>query len=156
MINRIIVAMGGRAAEKIVFGDITQGAQGDIKSATQIARDMITKYGMSEKVGPIALGEENEVFIGRDYGHTRNYSEEVASLIDEEIKKMINDGYNKAIELLKGSMDKLKEISEVLLDKEKIDEEEFNAIFDGTYKKEEPQDSKEVAQNAEKTDEGSK
>lgn len=155
MINRVIVSMGGRAAEKIVFDDITQGAQGDIKSATQIARDMVTKYGMSEKVGPIALGEENEVFIGRDYGHARNYSEEVAALIDEEIKKIINDGYDKAIELLKGSMDKLNEISEVLLDKEKIDEEEFNALFEGTYKKEVAQEKKEVILEAEKASEKS-
>lgn len=144
MINRIIVSMGGRAAEKLVFDDVTQGAQGDIKSATQIARDMVTKYGMSEKIGPIMLGEESEVFLGRDFGHSRNYSENVSSLIDEELKKIIDSAYDKAIELLKGNMDKLKEISTVLLEKEKIDEEEFNALFDGTYKKEEAMDKKET------------
>ena len=133
MINRIIVSMGGRAAESIVFNDVTQGAQQDIKSATGIARDMVTKYGMSPKVGPIMYGGSDEVFIGRDYGHTRNYSEEVASLIDEEIKLIVENAYKKAEELINENREVIEKLVEVLLEKEKIDEEEFNQIVEGKY-----------------------
>lgn len=129
LLNHLVVAMGGRAAENLIFNDVTQGAQGDIKSATSIARDMVTRYGMSNKIGPIAFGDDNEVFIGRDFGHTRNYSEEVAAVIDEEVKKLIEEAYKKAEELLKQNINKLHEIAEVLLEKEKIEEEEFNEIF---------------------------
>lgn len=142
ILNHIIVAMGGRAAEKLIFNDVTQGAQGDIKTATQLARDMVTKYGMSEKIGPITFGDSNEVFLGKDFAHTRNYSEDVASIIDEEIKNIVEGGYNKAEELLKQNIDKLHEIAVVLLEKEKIDEEEFNEIFEGKSKSEEQEELK--------------
>ena len=130
MLQDIIVDFGGRVAEELVFDDITTGASQDIKVATQTARAMVTKYGMSSKVGMICYDDENEVFIGRDWGHTRDYSEAVASTIDEEVKQIIDGCYAKAKEIITSHRDVLDRCAELLLEKEKIGREEFEALFE--------------------------
>ena len=132
MEEQIISLLGGRVAEALVLGDVSTGASNDIERATAIARNMVTKYGMSEKLGTITLGQDqNEVFLGRDLAHAKTYSEETASAIDAEIKRIIDTGYNKAKQILTEHADKLHAVAEVLLEKEKITSEEFEAIFDG-------------------------
>ena len=130
MIENIVSLLGGRVSEKLVLDDISTGASNDIERATKIARNMVTKYGMSERVGTITLGQnQEEVFLGRDFAQAKEYSEETASLIDEEVKSIIDFAYKKAEELLKANMDKLTRVANVLLEKEKIDGEEFDEIF---------------------------
>lgn len=132
MEQEIIVLLGGRVAEKLVLDDITTGASNDIERATAIARSMVVRYGMSETLGPIQFGEDsNEVFIGRDWGHTRNYGENVAGLIDSEIRRIVEDAYEKAKEILTKHMDVLNKLAQVLLEREKISAEEFVMIFNG-------------------------
>ena len=130
MVENIISLLGGRVAEKLVLDDVSTGASNDIERATQIAKSMVTKYGMSEKVGTISLGSsQEEVFLGRDFAQTKEYSEETASIIDEEVKSIIDFAYRKAQEILEANMDKLTAVANVLLEKEKIDGEEFDEIF---------------------------
>ena len=130
MMEEIVVLLGGRVAEKLVLDDISTGASNDIQRATKIAREMITKYGMSEKLGPICFGsEQDEVFIGKDFGQTRNYSEQVASQIDEEIKAVIDSCYEKCQQLLADNMPLLHELSKLLLEKEKVEGDEFLALY---------------------------
>lgn len=130
MIQEIIVGLGGRVAEELVFDDITTGASQDIKQATKLARDMVKKYGMSDNVGLICYGDDDdEVFIGRDLAHTRGYSEGVASVIDQEVKKIIDDAYTKAKEMITSYRSVLDKCAELLLEKEKISREEFEALF---------------------------
>ena len=130
MVENIISLLGGRVAEKLVLDDISTGASNDIERATQIARSMVTKYGMSERIGTITLGSsQEEVFLGRDIAQAKEYSEETASLIDEEVKSIIDFAYRKAKEILEANMDKLTAVANVLLEKEKIDGEEFDEIF---------------------------
>ena len=130
MLQNIIVSLGGRVAEELVFDDITTGASQDIKQATQTARDMVTKYGFSEKLGLINYDTDNdEVFIGRDLAHTRPYGEDVAALIDKEVKDIVDECYVKAKKLISEHMDVLKKSSELLLEKEKISREEFEGLF---------------------------
>ena len=130
MIQEIIVGLGGRVAEELVFDDITTGASQDIKQATRLARDMVKKYGMSDNVGLICYGDDDdEVFIGRDLAHTRGYSEGVASVIDQEVKKIIDDAYTKAKEMITSYRSVLDKCAELLLEKEKISREEFEALF---------------------------
>ena len=132
MKEEIVVLLGGRVAEALIFSDITTGASNDIERATDIARSMVTKYGMSEKLGPIAFGKSNdEVFIGRDMGHVKNYSEKIASEIDDEIYDIVKEGYDTVTKILTEHMDKLHEVAKVLLEKEKIDGDEFTAIMKG-------------------------
>ena len=122
--------LGGRVAEQLVLNDISTGASNDIERATQIARSMVTKYGMSERIGTITLGSsQEEVFLGRDFAQAKEYSEETANLIDEEVKSIIDFAYKKAEEILKANMEKLTRVANVLLEKEKIDGEEFDEIF---------------------------
>ena len=131
MEENLVSLLGGRVAEELVIGDISTGASNDIERATKIARDMVTRYGMSEKVGTITFGSgQNEVFLGRDLAQSKDYSEETAGLIDEEVKRIIDKAYNTAKEILKTNMDKLTAVATVLLEKEKIDGEEFDAIFE--------------------------
>ena len=131
MLQDIMVGLGGRIAEEMIFDDITTGASQDIKQATSLARAMITKYGMSEKLGMINYGsDEDEVFIGRDWGHTKNYAESTAGIIDAEIKAIIDDCYDKAKKILKDNENILHSCAELLLEKEKITREEFEALFD--------------------------
>ena len=130
MIEQIISLLGGRASEALILDDISTGASNDIERATKIANSMVTKYGMSQRLGTITLGsDQNEVFLGRDFAQEKTYSEETAGIIDEEMKKIIDTCYNKAIEILKTHEDKLHAVAKVLLEKEKITGEEFEAIF---------------------------
>ncbi len=130
MLQNIIVSLGGRIAEQLVFKDITTGASQDIRQATGIARDMVTKYGFSDAIGMLNYGEDDEVFIGRDFGHTRSYSESTATTIDAEVKKIIDECYEKATGLLKENMSVLESCANLLLEKERITREEFEALFD--------------------------
>ena len=130
MLENSIVDLGGRVAEELIFGDVTTGASQDIKQATQLARSMVTQFGMSDKVGLINYGsDEDEVFIGRDLAHARNYGEQTAALIDSEVKRIIDESYGKAKELISAHMDVLHKCVELLLEKEKIGREEFEALF---------------------------
>ena len=130
MLQNIIVDLGGRVAEELVFDDNTTGASQDIKQATSIARSMVTKYGMSEKIGLINYGsDDEEVFIGRDLAHTRSYGEQVAGQIDEEVKRIVDECYAKARELINANRKVLDACAELLLEKEKITRDEFEALF---------------------------
>ena len=130
MQENIISLLGGRVAEKLILDDISTGASNDIERATKIARAMVTKYGMSDKIGPMTLGAgQEEVFLGRDFAQSKEYSEETASLIDEEVKSIIDTAYRNAEEILKMNIDKLHAVAGVLLEKEKIDGDEFEAFF---------------------------
>jgi len=130
MEENIVSLLGGRVAEKLILDDISTGASNDIERATAISRAMVTKYGMSEKLGTITFGaDQEEVFLGRDLAHAKEYSEETASIIDEEVKKIVDAGYEKAINILSEHVDKLHAVAKVLLEKEKIDGEEFDRIF---------------------------
>lgn len=130
MLENIVVDLGGRVAEELIFHDITTGASQDIKQATQMARAMVTQYGMSEKVGMIQYGgDEDEVFIGRDFGHTKNYADQTAALIDSEVKRIIDEAYIKAKEILSQNEEVLHKCAALLIEKEKIGREEFEALF---------------------------
>lgn len=135
MLQHITVALGGRVAEELIFDDITTGASQDIKQATAIAKAMVTKYGMSSRVGMVAYGDDqNEVFIGRDLAHARGYSEQVAATIDDEVRKIIDDCYTRAKELIGEHLEVLHKCSQLLLEREKIGREEFEALFDDSEK----------------------
>ena len=130
MEENIVSLLGGRVAEKLILNDISTGASNDIERASKIARDMVTKYGMSERIGAIMYGSgQEEVFLGRDFAQSKNYSEETAGIIDEETKKIVDTAYQRAETILTEHIDKLHAVAEVLLDKEKIDGDEFDAIF---------------------------
>ena len=130
MLQDIMVSLGGRIAEEIVFGDVTTGASQDIKHASKIARAMVTQYGMSEKVGMIDYGsDDDEVFIGRDFGHVRAYSDEVTASIDAEVKRIIDECYAKAKNVILEHRDVLESCTALLIEKEKIGQEEFEALF---------------------------
>ena len=131
LMEEIIIAMGGRAAEDIVLGEISTGASSDLKQANSVARSMIIRFGMSENLGNMVFDENDEVFIGRDFGHTRSYSEEVAAMIDKEVKHLIDSAYEKTIAILKEHLDTLHKIADALLEKEKLEGAEFEALFNG-------------------------
>ncbi|MBS7359056.1 MAG: ATP-dependent zinc metalloprotease FtsH [Oscillospiraceae bacterium] len=134
MVDRIITSMGGRVAEKLTFGDISTGASQDISSSTDIARAMVTKYGMSEKLGPVVYGKDNdEVFLGMDYSHTKNYSDEYATQIDDEVKRIVVECYNECEKILTEHRDKLILIAETLIKKEKISGARFLELMDENY-----------------------
>lgn len=130
MLEEIVSLLGGRVAEQLTLGDISTGASNDIERATAIAKSMVTKYGMSEKLGARTFGDQhNEPFIGLDYGHTVDYSQETAAVIDEEIHNIIDGAYKRCTQILTDNNDKLKQVAELLLEKEKIDGDEFDALF---------------------------
>lgn len=130
MLEQIVSLLGGRVAEQLILNDISTGASNDIERATQIARSMVTKYGMSERIGAIMLGQnQEEVFLGRDFSQGKGYSEETAGIIDEEVKAIVDNAYKTAENILRENIDKLHAVAGVLLEKEKIDGEEFDAIF---------------------------
>ena len=130
----IVVAMGGRVAESLIMGDISTGASNDIQQATKTARAMVTKYGMSRILGPIAYGESgNEVFIGRDMGHVKDYSDETAAKIDEEVFRIVTDSYKRCEEILNAHMPQLHAVARFLIKHEKMDHEQFMAVMNGTY-----------------------
>ncbi len=131
MLQNIMVDLGGRIAEEIIFKDVTTGASQDIKQASALARAMVTKYGMSEKLGLIDYGsDDDEVFIGRDLARTRSYGENVATLIDEEVKSIIDDCYERARKIIEDNRKVLDKCSSLLVEKEKIGQQEFEALFD--------------------------
>ena len=130
MLQDIMVDLGGRIAEELIFKDVTTGASQDIKQATQLARAMVTQYGMSERVGMIQYGsDDDEVFIGRDLAHTKSYGNEMADVIDEEVKRIVDECYAKAKEIICGHEDVLHSCAALLIEKEKIGQEEFEALF---------------------------
>ena len=137
MEQEIVSLLGGRAAEALVIKDITTGASNDIERATAMARGMVTRYGMSEILGPIQFGEDsNEVFIGKDWGHTRNYGEAVATTIDEEVKRIVMGAYNEAIRILQENMEVLHASAKLLVEKEKVTGDEFRKLFDADVRAE--------------------
>jgi len=128
--DQIVTLLGGRVAEKVVLNDISTGAKNDLERATTIARKMVTEYGMSEKLGPMTFGtDHDEVFIGRDLARSRNYSEEIAASIDKEIRYIIESAYQRAERMLRANIDKLHGVANALLEREKLDKEEFEEIF---------------------------
>ena len=130
MEENIVSLLGGRVAEAIILNDISTGASNDIERASQIARNMVTKYGMSERVGAITFGGgQGEVFLGRDFAQTKDYSEETAGIIDEEVKRIVDIAYNRAKDILTEHVDKLHAVAGILLEKEKIEGDEFERIF---------------------------
>ncbi len=130
MEEQIVSLLGGRVAEQLIIGDISTGASNDIERASKIARAMVTKYGMTEKLGAITYGsDQEEVFLGRDFTQQKNFSEETAGLIDEEVKKIVDTAYQRAVDILNEHMDQLHKVAGVLLDKEKIDGDEFEQIM---------------------------
>ena len=130
MLQDIEVSLGGRIAEELVFDDITTGASQDIKQATRVARAMVTKYGMSDELGLVSYDSDEEVFIGRDFGHTKAYGENVAGKIDAEVKRIVDECYEKAKKIILDNRKVLDAAAELLLEKEKIGREEFEALFD--------------------------
>ncbi len=137
MFEDIVMAMGGRVAEEMIFGEINTGASSDIQHATKIATDMVTKYGMSEKLGSRSFGSNEEIFIGRDYGHAQSYSDATAALIDEEVDALIEKGYKKCQEIITEHKDKLEAVAKALIEKEVLTGEEFLEVYNGTDKTEE-------------------
>ncbi|MDD2457044.1 MAG: ATP-dependent zinc metalloprotease FtsH [Eubacteriales bacterium] len=128
LLASIKIALGGRAAEELAFGEISTGASSDLQSCNGIARDMITKYGMSEKLGNLVFGNEGEVFLGKDYGHVQNYSEKLAGIIDDEVKTIIDTSYADVLRILREARTLLDALAETLLEKEKIEGNEFEAL----------------------------
>ncbi len=127
---RLPMIMGGRVAEELVFGDVTTGAHDDLRKATELARNMVCHYGMSKKLGPIIFGKEGgEVFLGRDFGEQRNYSDETARLIDSEIKRILQEAYEKARTILTEQRDKLEILAQKLLEKETLDGAEVRLML---------------------------
>lgn len=148
MLEEIVSLLGGRVAEQLFLGDISTGASNDIERATNIAKSMVTKYGMSERLGARTFGDQNnEVFIGLDYGHTVDYSQETAAVIDEEIHKIIDECYKRCTDILNSHRESLTKVAELLLEKEKIEGEEFDALFAADFK-----DSENPTENADNTD----
>ncbi|MGI6334252.1 MAG: ATP-dependent zinc metalloprotease FtsH [Saccharofermentanales bacterium] len=129
LMAEIMVALGGRAAEELVFGEISTGAASDLQACNAIARDMITKYGMSDRLGNLVFGSESEIFLGKDYGHVQNYSEKLAGIIDEEVKRIIDEAYDEVLSILRSKMGLLNRLAETLLEKEKIEGPEFESIY---------------------------
>ena len=130
MNEHIVSLLGGRVAEELVLNDVSTGASNDIERASKIARSMVMKYGMSDKLGPITFGStQEEVFLGKEMTSQRDYSEKVAAEIDEEVKDIITRAYNYAERILKENIDKLHKVAGVLIEKEKIDSKEFDEIF---------------------------
>jgi cell division protease FtsH len=130
--DNLAFALGGRAAEEIIFQEVTTGASNDIERVTEMARMMVTRYGMSSKLGPIALGRKEElIFLGREISEQRNYSDEIAYEIDKEVRALVDEAYERAKEILTTYKDKLIEISELLIEKETLEQEEFEALFEG-------------------------
>ena len=144
MLDELVSLLGGRVAEKLICGDISTGASNDIERATEIARKMITKYGMSDNLGPVCYAESNdEVFLGRDYGHAKNLSEATATAIDKEIKDILNNAYNRTETILTEHIDKLHEVAGYLVKNEKINGETFDKIMKGTFVPQEPEKAEE-------------
>lgn len=131
LISDLTMLLGGRAAEALVLGDVSTGALNDLQRASETARNMVIKYGMSESIGPIFLGSNQELFLGKEIGHTKNYSEELASKVDDEVREILDQAYDKAISILKEKEVLLHKITAVLMERERIDGEEFEKLWNG-------------------------
>jgi len=131
LIADLSMMLGGRAAERLVLGDVSTGAVSDLQRASETARDMVIKYGMSDVIGPVFLGSNQELFLGKEIGHTKSYSEELAGLIDEEVKRILEEAMAKAEGILREHMDMLHKVAAVLIERERIDGDEFNILWDG-------------------------
>ena len=131
MLDNLVSMFGGRVAEALALDDISTGASNDLQRATEIVRDMVIKYGMSENIGPVVYDSGNgEVFLGKDYGHVNNYSEATSARIDAEVEKIMREAYEKTVAILKEHYDKLELVANTLLEKEKITREEFEGLFE--------------------------
>lgn len=165
MLDSLVSFLGGRVAEKLINGDVSTGASNDIERATETARQMVTKYGMSDELGPVCYsGSNDEVFLGRDYGHSKNYSEATAQAIDEEVKKIMVNAMNRTESILTGHIDKLHALAQYLIAHEKIDGAKFKALMEGTLNESEEtvetmtavdEAKEEMAQQEENSDETS-
>ena len=132
LLENIVMLMGGRAGEATALDDICTGASNDIERATKLAKNMVTRWGLSEELGPVAYGSDNdEVFLGRDYGHVRDYSDEVAARIDAEVRKLVEEGYERALAILSQNRGQLESLAQFLLEYEKVNEQEFLQIMKG-------------------------
>ncbi|HOB20663.1 MAG TPA: cell division protein FtsH, partial [Candidatus Atribacteria bacterium] len=130
LMDEITMLLSGRVAEGLVLEDISTGASNDLQRATKLARRMVMEYGMSEDLGPVTYGsDQDEVFLGRDFGHTRNFSEDIASKIDVEVKRIVKECYDRAEQILRDNIDRLHRVANALLEKEKLEAEEFEALF---------------------------
>lgn len=154
MLEEIVVLLGGRVAEALILGDISTGASNDIERATNIAFSMITKYGMSEKLGPITYGSsDGEVFLGKEFGHNKTYSEETAAEIDEEVKKYITAGYSRTEEILKEHLTELHNVAKFLFENEKMSGEQFECVMEGKPVKVEDEDDSDESETQKTLDE---
>src|SRR5699024_9758460 len=132
MMDEIVTLLGGRVAEKLIMGDISTGASNDLERATHISRSMVTKYGMSDKVGNMVIGSaHDEVFLGRDFATSKNLSEQIASLVDSEVKLSLDNAFVRCEDILKRYMDALHRVAQKLLEKEVIDAKEFEDLWNG-------------------------
>ena len=129
--DQIVELLGGHVAEKLVLGDVSTGSTSDLSRASELARSMVTEYGMSEEIGPVYLGGDQEVFVGRDFGHTRNYSEELAAKVDEQMSGILHTALERAIRLLSENREKLDRIAAELMEREKLDKDEFETLMQG-------------------------
>ena len=137
MLDELVVLLGGRVAEAITLSDISSGASNDIERATEISRKMVTRYGMSDELGPVMYGSSNnEVFLGRDFSSSRNYSEAIAAEIDAQIKTIITDAYKRCEDILTNNIEQLKTIAEYLIVHEKVDGNVFKKLMTGEYTEE--------------------
>ena len=137
MLNTIKHLLGGRVSEQLTLDDISTGASNDIMRATEIARDMVTKYGFSEAIGPVNYSDSDEVFLGKDFSTRKNYSESVASAIDEEVRKILCSAYEETEQILKDNMDRLVRVAEALIEVETLDGVQFEALYTGEVSAEE-------------------
>lgn len=131
LLDNIAMALGGRVAEKLKFHDVSTGAHSDLQRSSDIAKKMVTEYGMSDSVGPMFLGGQEEVFIAKDWGHQRNYSESLAAIVDEEVRKILDSQFERATTIIGENMEGLERVSEMLIEYERITGEEFEAVFNG-------------------------
>ncbi len=137
MLNTIKHLLGGRVAEQLTLDDISTGASNDIMRATEIARDMVTKYGFSDRIGPVNYSDSDEVFLGKDFSTRKNYSEGVASEIDHEVRRIIEEAYEETVKILTENMDKLERVAQALLEVETLDGEQFETLYTGKMSAEE-------------------
>ncbi len=136
IIDQIGVALGGRVAEEVIYSEVTTGAHDDLEKATKMARRMVTEFGMSDRLGPMTFGKRHEqVFLGRDFGHERDYGEQIATIIDEEVKRIIGEQYDRVKDLIQKHRPHMDAIVAVLLEKETLDRKELDAIIDDTNRK---------------------
>ena len=152
MLEDLVSLLGGRVAEALSLHDISTGASNDLQRATSICRDMVSKYGMSDELGPVVYSDDNnEVFLGKDYGHVNNYSEATSARIDEQIEKMMRSAYAKTEDILKTHYDKLELVAETLIEKEKISGNEFKQLMENGFIADNKADDKET-ENSEAED----